>query len=304
MTEANARIQAKFVNGMRLTNLTGYDSAMENEERVKLWRLPELGHVDLMHATYVTQTFPRHTHEGFALGVIERGALGFRYRGENVVAAAGAINLANPDEAHTGHAAVESGWTYRMFYFDAALLQKASSQLAGRMQSIPFFKPGVIRDDGLAAFIHAQHLSLEREEATALERETRFLWMLAQLISRHADSPPAAQAIGRERTRIKRVREYIEAHYNENISLERLASVANLSAFHFVRVFRNEVGLPPHTYLTQIRIRKAQAYLAKGWQIAAAAHETGFVDQSHFTRHFKRITGVTPGQYSKIVQDH
>jgi AraC-like DNA-binding protein len=272
-------------------------------EKVKLWRLPELGGVQLMHATYVTQTFPRHTHDGFAVGVIERGALGFYYRGENVVASAGAVNLANPDAAHTGHAAAEAGWTYRMFYLDVDYLQKAAAEMAGRPRDIPFFQSGVIHDRQLATIIRDVHASMEKRESSTLERESKFLWMLTQLIGRHADAPPPLQLIDREGRRIKRVKEYIDAHYSEDISLHRLAAVAALSPFHFIRVFCREVGLTPHTYLTQTRIRKAKTLLERRRQIAAVANETGFVDQSHLTRHFIRITGVTPGQYRKIVQD-
>ena len=88
---------------------------MENslQEKIKLWHSKEIGDVDLMHATYVTQSFPRHTHEGFGVGIVERGALGFYYRGENVIALPRVINLVNPGEAHTGHAASKQGWAYR-----------------------------------------------------------------------------------------------------------------------------------------------------------------------------------------------
>jgi AraC-like DNA-binding protein len=273
------------------------------EENVKLWRLPELGGVELMHATYVTQAFPRHSHEGFAVGAIERGALGFFYRGENVVAPAGAVNLANPGEAHTGHAATGAGWTYRMFYFDAELLRKAACEMSGRPRDIPFFKMGVIHDDCLSRVVRSLHSNLEQGGISRLERESRFLWMLAQLIAGHADAPPPLHTVARERRRVRLVREAIDAHYSENVSLARLAFIAGLSPFHLVRVFRHETGLPPHAYQTQVRINRARTFLRKGWPIAAVAFEVGFADQSHFTRHFKRITGVTPGQYSKIVQD-
>jgi hypothetical protein len=96
-------------------------------EQTKLWRVPDIAGLELMHATYLTQSFARHSHEGFAVGVIERGVLAFDYRGESLIASPGRINLANPDEAHTGHAAAETGWTYRMFYLDAELLGKAAS---------------------------------------------------------------------------------------------------------------------------------------------------------------------------------
>ena len=69
------------------------------------------------------------------------------------------------------------------------------------------------------------------------------------------------------------------------------------------RVFHDEVGLPPHAYLTQVRVNRARRLLSQGWPITEVAFEVGFVDQSHLNKRFKRITGMTPGQYRKNVQD-
>jgi AraC-like ligand binding domain len=129
----------------------------ESTELVKLWRRPELGNVELLRAHYVTRNFGRHTHDGFAVRVIEHGALRFYYHGENVVAPAGMINLVNPGEVHTGHAATKGGWTYRMFYFDADLLQNAASEIAGRHEAVPCFRKGVLCDETLASTCRLKH---------------------------------------------------------------------------------------------------------------------------------------------------
>jgi AraC-like DNA-binding protein len=284
----------------------GYtDSSMDDQsvkEKIKMWRIQALPQLDLMRATYVQQHFAKHTHEGFAVGVIENGALGFFYRGENVVAARGAINLANPDEAHTGHAAVPEGWTYRMFYLHADMLKKAACQIAGRNVQMPFFQSGVIQDDWLADIIRRIHLSLEEETNPILEKGSLLLMMLSQLIQRHSDAPPPLFALGNEKSSVRRAREYIDANCSEDISIDSLAAVAHLSPYHFIRVFHKEMGLPPHRYLKQARVRRAKELLSRGWSIAAAALEAGFVDQSHLSRNFKHILGFTPGQFSNFIQ--
>jgi len=116
-----------------------------------------LGPVNLLHACYVTHTFAPHFHEGYCLGVIEAGALGFRYRGEEIVAPAGAVNLAIPGEVHTGRAAHETGWTYRMFYLDADLLAHAATQLSTKRFGRPFIREGVLFDPDLATMIRRLH---------------------------------------------------------------------------------------------------------------------------------------------------
>src|SRR5262245_17061325 len=112
-------------------------------EHARVLRPAVLGEPELLHARFETHRFPRHTHDGYGFGVIERGALAFRYRGEEVVAAAGAINLVIPDEPHTGHAASDDGWTYRMFYVRADVMAGVHREIAGATAGLPFFRPGV-----------------------------------------------------------------------------------------------------------------------------------------------------------------
>ena len=258
---------------------------------------------ELMHATYVTQSFPRHTHEGFGVGVIERGALGFYYRGENVVASEGLINLVNPGEVHTGHAAVKAGWTYRMFYLDAEVMEAVASEIAGHEQGIPFFKQGVIRDSSLAAELQALHREIELGQATSLEYESRFVEALIRLIQRHAMDAPALRRVGQEHQAVRRVFEVINDDLSHGFDLQGLAEIAGLSPFHFIRVFQRETGLTPHAYLMQRRVHRGKSRLKQGQSIVDTAYACGFTDQSHFTRHFKCVFGLTPGQYRNSVQD-
>ncbi|GBF34609.1 transcriptional regulator [Desulfocucumis palustris] len=273
------------------------------KEQIKMRVLPHLDNMEILQATYVTQSFSRHTHDGFAMGVIERGALKFYYRGENIVAPHGQINLAIPGEAHNGHAASNEGWTYRMFYLEPAMLRQAASEIKGKPGDIPFFRAGVLRDDAMAAVLRRLHILLEKPETPVIEQESLLLWTLSQFIMRHADGFYQLRPAGREQQAVRKVREYIEDNFNEDISIKQLSAMANLSPFHLIRVFRKEVGIPPHAYLKQARIKKAKALIASGLPIARVSMETGFTDQSHLTRHFKGITGITPGQYSNFIQD-
>ena len=87
----------------------------------------------------------------------------------------------------------------------------------------------------------------------------------------------------------------------EAISLENIAGAVGLSRFHFLRLFKETTGLPPHAYLIQRRVELARQSIEKGSPLADAAIEAGFADQSHLTRRFKAVYGVTPGEYRKAV---
>ena len=76
-----------------------------------------------------------------------------------------------------------------------------------------------------------------------------------------------------------------------------------LSPFYFQRLFLKETGLSPHEYLVHFRLKKARELLIRGSSIAGAVYDTGFVDQSHFSRAFKRFVGVTPGEYVYAITE-
>lgn len=117
--------------------------------------------------------------------------------------------------------------------------------------------------------------------------------------------PPAMHAHAASRRSalcIERALHHIHCHLAERLSLQDLATVAGLSLFRFATAFRARVGQPPHQYICKLRIRYAQQLLRAGLPAASVASETGFCDQSHLQRHFKRVCGMTPGQYVQALR--
>jgi AraC-like DNA-binding protein len=96
---------------------------------------------------------------------------------------------------------------------------------------------------------------------------------------------------------IQRVRQHIEEHLGQPLTLAELAELAGLSVWRFATVFRQQVGVSPHRYICRLRVEHAQALMRQGIPAATAASEAGFYDQSHLSRHFKNLCGMTPGQY-------
>ncbi len=99
---------------------------------------------------------------------------------------------------------------------------------------------------------------------------------------------------------IRSVIDFIERNFADQITLAELAALCGLSLHRFVTVFRAQVGIPPHRYLCRVRVRQARALLRQGLPLAAVAFDTGFCDQSHLSRHFKRQCGITPGHFAGI----
>jgi AraC-like DNA-binding protein len=131
--------------------------------------------------------------------------------------------------------------------------------------------------------------------APLLERESRLVWALARLIQRYADLEQVVRPLKPERRAVARMVDYLHAHLTRNVRLAELAALTQLSEFHLLRVFRAEMGLPPHAYLIQLRLARAKALLIDGVPPANVAAQVGCADQAHLTRLLKRTFGVTPG---------
>lgn len=268
------------------------------QEYVKFWRDPILHDLEMLHATYITYAFSRHAHEGYGIAIVEAGAMEFEYRGVTYIAPAGSVVVTHPGEIHTGQAVLETGWTYRTLLPASEWLQQAAMELAERPKMVPYFSSPVIQDHRLNQRLTALHQTLETSPSL-LERESRFLWNMAQLVQQYASDRPLVKSPGKEHRAVQRVRDYLRTHYTTNSSLEDLAALVDLKPLRLLRTFRQEVGLPPHAYLNHVRVCEAKRRLAAGYSITETALATGFADQSHLHRHFKKMSGVTPGQYAK-----
>lgn len=125
----------------------------------------------------------------------------------------------------------------------------------------------------------------------APELETRMLEALGAL-ARRVPSRAGESAV-------RLLRDRLEAEPERRCSLEELAASSYVSKYHLIRRFKREVGLTPHQFQMQNRVRKAQRLLRDSAPTAEAALAAGFCDQSHLSRYFKQIVGLTPGQYRR-----
>lgn len=276
--------------------------APQAKEQASMVSPPGLPDLQLLRASFLTRSFPRHSHEGYGVGVIEQGALGFEYRGEHLVAPPGRINTVNPDEVHTGQAATSAGWTYRMFYFSPQFLARMAEDISGRPRPLPFFTAGVIADPALAALLRHTHLRCCEARSERLETDALLLRLFAGLLARHSYEPLPTGRIGPEHDAVRRAKDYLHQHHGEPLSLDAVARAACLSPYHFIRVFARHTGLTPHAWLMQLRARKAAELLRLGLPLAQTAQQAGFADQSHLSKVFKRLHGVSPGQFRNSVQ--
>jgi AraC-like DNA-binding protein len=253
--------------------------------------------LDLLHAR-VAEPYAPHVHEEYAVGACTAGREVIRYRGTLHYAGPGSVVVLEPGEAHTGGPADPPDFTYRVMYPATGLLAEGLPAKGSR------FREPVIADPGLAAELRRLHAALGAGlgETEPLQAESRLSWLLGELVRRHASPSRDVEVPG-----AGRVARLVMAQLGDRLvcppALAEIAAGTGLSRYQLVRSFRTEVGMPPYAWLAQHRVSAARALLERGCRPAEAAALTGFADQAHLTRWFRRVVGVTPGVYRNSVQD-
>lgn len=262
-------------------------------ESARYWTSRELGGLELLEGRFRKHAYRPHMHPGYVIAVVTGGVEALKCRGRLHRAGSGDIIFVNPETLHDGQSGAEEGWRYRVFYPDIAMMRALTPDAPG--QGPPMFRETVVHDLDLADGLARLHGSLAGG-ADALRVEAAWLSLLAKALTRHADArtimtPP------RDSRRIRQAKALIASEDPAARSLSGLAAQVGLSPFHLLRIFQAEVGATPHAYRIACRVRRAKGLMDHGEPPAQAAAATGFVDQSHLSRHFKAAYGVTPGQY-------
>ncbi|MEO8028807.1 MAG: AraC family transcriptional regulator [Bryobacteraceae bacterium] len=255
--------------------------------------------IELHAGTAVRRTVPRHWHEEYHLCAHIGGGGALNYRGTTHMNGVGSVNLVEPGEVHSNHTDHPEGCDYLALNFDPALFHLGIDEMVSGGEAPGFSAPVTYDRDTFVRFVRL-HRSLT-ESADLVEQQVLFLDLLTTLLERHARRPSALKPVKRETRAVELVRDYLSAHYARKVDLASLALLTGLSPFHLTRVFAAHTGLPPHAFLKQVRIARAMTLLRKKVAISHVALETGFADQSHLTRAFKRIVGVSPGAYSRLA---
>ena len=237
-------------------------------------------------------TFPRHTHEQFGIGIVDRGAQKSLSGRGMVEAGAGDVITVNPGEVHDGMPIGDAGRAWRMLYFDPEVIIDLAHDVRRNGQA-EFDRP-VAQGANLARRVRLLFTQMTASPASAAEhdallREQLLLSVLADVLHAPAhriDEAPDAIRLARAR---------IDDDPAAAVSLFDLAHDTGLSRFQVLRGFARATGLTPHAYQLQRRIALARRLIAQGLPLAEAAAACGFADQSHMTRQFVRKYGVSPG---------
>jgi AraC-like DNA-binding protein len=266
------------------------------EPGVRMWRADVAGGALCMSGT--TSGYAVDPAGESVLGLVLAGAMEVRRGRERYVFGSGDVCAWDPSAAHAGRPYGGAHWTARLIVLELPAVEQILTDPDGPDREICFPAPR-IRDAGLARRFLALHEAL-RASPWALERETLLSEWLTD--ARGAPLPvEPARRVARRDPALRRACELLRDEPARNVGLAELAAAAGVSRHRLARLFRAAYGLPPHRFALAQRVRAARRLLERGLPPAAVAPATGFFDQSHMHRHFRRALGITPARYAELA---
>ncbi|MFD0253217.1 AraC family transcriptional regulator [Streptomyces sp. NPDC127113] len=263
------------------------DGRRNDQRSVSAWRPRVPGVVEVFHAHYTEYAYPMHVHDAWTLLIVDDGAVRYDLDRHEHGTPHDTVSLLPPHVPHNGSPATPDGFRKRVLYLDASRLD---DELIGPAVDAPDLRDPLLRRR--VGQLHTA-LALPGDE---LEAESRLTFVGERLRS-HLVPRHAAGAERRDPDLARRLRELLDERVVDGIGLAEAAALVPAHPAHLVRAFSNAYGIAPHQYLMSRRVDRARRLLLAGDAPADVAGVTGFYDQAHLTRHFKRLVGVTPGRY-------
>lgn len=257
-------------------------------EQVRAWDPGVPGVAEVFHATFDRHAYPAHTHDRWTLLVVDEGAVSYDLDRWGHHAAPSRVTILPPHVPHDGRSARDGhAFRKRVLYLDEDWLPPPS--IAAAVDA-----PTLLRPD-LATTVDQLHQALaEPGEHLAAEG---LLLDVQEAVTEHlhgarpteADDVPLAA----------RLRTLLDDRLAETVTLDEASTVLGATPRHLSRCFTRAYGIPPHRYVTGRRVDRARSMLLAGTPTAEVASATGFHDQPHLTRHFRRLVGTTPAAFAR-----
>ncbi|EFL33074.1 AraC family transcription regulator [Streptomyces viridochromogenes DSM 40736] len=261
-------------------------SASGSSRTVSAWRPPVAGVVEVFHARFTEYAYPMHVHEAWTLLIVDTGAVRYDLDRHEHGTPHDTVSLLPPHVPHNGSPVSPEGFRKRVLYLDGTYL---GDELIGAAVDRPD-----LRDPLLRRRVGQLHGALVRP-GEELEAESRLL-LVGERLRGHLRTEGAAPRPA-DPVLARRLRELLDERVVEGVALREAAGLLGVHPAHLVRAFSTAYGIAPHQYLTSLRVGRARRLLLEGRAPGDVAVATGFFDQSHLTRHFRKLVGVPPGRY-------
>jgi AraC-like DNA-binding protein len=227
-----------------------------------------------------------HFHEGWQLVAMNKGERHYQLRGGSILAGPGQLIVLPPRLVHKARCLGGRGSSFQI-----ATMPDIGLEIGAPSAAIAVSSPRLV-DAFVSVF---RMLAFASDAASKAMILPRLREILSESMAASDAGPSALPPI------VLQMESYLLRTLDKVPSLDSLSSLAGLSRYHFVHTFSRYVGLSPLAFHARARLMRARLLLAQGWSLADTSASLNFADQSHFGRHFKRVYGMTPGDYQQGV---
>ncbi|CAM1346120.1 AraC family transcriptional regulator [Tenacibaculum crassostreae] len=262
----------------------------------------DISGVELMNANFKSNRASLHYHLEFIIGVMESGVQSYCPKSpKEKIISKGHISMINPERIHSNKNIDDKGYKYRTFNVQPEVFQQIANDIAQDEVSLPNFDKVTVKDKHLETQLLHLHNSLFLNQFDTIQNQSCFYETFAYLIKTYSSNKLKTGKINANSIIANRIKDYLHTYFDSKITLEELSEVSGLSTYYLNRVFSKSIGIPPHKYLMNLRLNKAQELLKLKNSVTEVGYMVGFFDQSHFTRNFKLFLGITPKQYQSSI---
>lgn len=255
---------------------------------VRAWKPAVPGIREVLHARFTEHTYPPHTHDAWTLFVVDDGAVRYDLDGRARAATPVDVSVLPPWVTHDGRPATSGGYRKRVVYLEPEVLGDAR---IGHAVDAP-----ALADPGLRHAVDGLHEALACPD-DALEAETRTAFVIERIRATLPAGRRAVDAPAPPADLADALRAFLDARLTESVTLRQAAIDLGAGETVLARSFVRAFGIAPHAYVIGRRLDLARDRILAGESLATVAADTGFFDQAHLTRAFKRFLGTTPGRF-------
>lgn len=255
--------------------------------------------IEACHFEGIMQKFPNHFHEHYVLGFVESGRRFLTCKNKEYTINAGDLLLFNPMDNHACEQVDDKALDWRCLNVEKSVMRRMVGEITGNAY-LPIFTSNVVCQSDAVPVLRDLH-DMIMQEAKDFSKEEAFYFLIEQLITDH--TKPVADTLTQISREIQGACDYMETNYTKTITLADLSKVSGLNKYTLLRNFTMQRGITPYQYLSTIRVNNAKRLLETGASPIETAMQSGFADQSHFTRFFKSFIGLPPKLYQDIFRE-
>lgn len=265
------------------------------QRKIEFTDITELFAIRIVKGVDIGHNFKTHVHRTYNIGIITKGTVQLKVNSQEYVISQGELFLINPNTPHEFKIHQNNKYSHWVLCLNTELIETFVQDYNHHFLQFDTVK---IPDCQLYEEVKNLFEIILDESRLFIEKEDFLIRVLDKLLKTKGKLMETSDIIDDDKLYlVEKVRQYINTHWRQDLTLDDLSKVANMSKFYFSRVFKKVIGLSPYDYLLQLKIKEVQNLLEESSNIAEIAYKTGFYDQSHLNKYFNKFVGISPGEY-------